>query len=419
MPSPAIIDHIESPPAEPRHRSRCIVIRGWAFFTGEPRIEAVRLRGEGITVEGCYGLERPDVKAVHPGANEDCGWQIRACLPRGTYSLAVEYRDAHGKQLGSTPITVEIRPSRMPRWSPWADTEELLGTQFPAHAAYAQRQLRRERYPAGRGHVANLPALAIVTPSFQQSWALGQCMDSVFTNQPPSVQYIVQDGGSTDDSVAVIRARADRLAGWASGPDGGQTNAIALGFEKTSGKPDDLMAWINSDDFYLPGALRFVADYFARHPGVDVLYGNRIVVDREGKEVARWFLPKHSPDVLRLYDFIPQETLFWRRRIWEKVGGLDTAFQFAMDWDLLLRFQAAGAAFVHVPYFLACFRVHAGQKTNALISTQGQAEIDRLRRRTFGRDIGPDEILNDRTLHRYLRASAWSEQLGAWGIRIG
>ncbi len=122
------------------------------------------------------------------------------------------------------------------------------------------------------------------------------------------------------------------------------------------------MSWINSDDFYLPSALTFVADFFARHPRVDVIYGHRIVVDEQSREIARWFLPKHDPAVLRLNDFVPQETMFWRRRIWDKVGGIDPSFKFAMDWDLLLRFQAAEAKIVRVPYFLACFRIHAAQK---------------------------------------------------------
>jgi len=127
--------------------------------------------------------------------------------------------------------------------------------------------------------------------------------------------------------------------------------------------------------------------------------------------MARWYLPKHDPEVLRLNDFVPQETMLWRRRIWDKVGGIDTSYQFAMDWDLLLRFQAAGAKIVRVPYFLGCFRVHTQQKTSAQLSTVGQAEIDRLRERTFGRKVAPTELETSPLLHRYLRKSAWIEFL--------
>ncbi|MCC5021810.1 MAG: hypothetical protein J6386_02960 [Candidatus Synoicihabitans palmerolidicus] len=118
---------------------------------------------------------------------------------------------------------------------------------------------------------------------------------------------------------------------------------------------------------------------------------------------------QHNEEVLRLNDFIPQETMFWKRRIWDKVGGIDTSFNFAMDWDLVLRFQAAGAKLVRVPYFLACFRIHSEQKTTAQMHSIGQAEIDLLHERTFGRKISPAELENSPVLLRYLRKSAFIE----------
>ena len=98
---------------------------------------------------------------------------------------------------------------------------------------------------------------------------------------------------------------------------------------------------------------------------------------------------------MRLNDFVPQETVFWRRRIWDRVGGLDTSYKFALDWDLLLRFQAAGAHIVRVPYFLACFRTHAAQKTAAVMHSTGQQEITQLRERTQGRPCPPHELERD------------------------
>ena len=115
---------------------------------------------------------------------------------------------------------------------------------------------------------------------------------------------------------------------------------------------------------------------------------------------------------------MPQETLFWRRRIWDKVGGVDTSLHFAIDWDLLLRFQAAGARMVHVPRFLACFRVHPAQKTAAAMKTIGQGEIDRLRERTFGRPIPNGELGAHPILLAYLRRSAFIEWLWQFGIRV-
>lgn len=97
-------------------------------------------------------------------------------------------------------------------------------------------------------------------------------------------------------------------------------------------------------------------------------------------------------------DFVPQETLFWRRRMWQTVGErVDNSFRFAMDWDLLLRFQDAGARFARVPRFLGAFRVHAAQKTSAQLETIGREEARRLRERNFGRPVSRGALL-----HRYV-----------------
>jgi len=281
---------------------------------------------------------------------------------------------------------------------------------MPAHMAYAARPVIADRFPASSAPSGARPKISIVTPSFQQAMFLAETMGSVLDQGVP-VEYVVQDGGSTDGSVEVIKRHAARLHAWDSAPDGGQADAIVRGFARTSGGPDDLMAWINSDDYYQPGALAFVADYFARHPDVDVIYGHRIVVNEESREVARWFLPRHEAAVLELNDFVPQETMFWRRRIWDKAGGVDASFRFAMDWDLLLRFQTAGAKIVRVPYFLACFRVHSAQKTTAQMHSVGQAEINRLRERTFGRPFPSAELETHPRLLSYLRRSAFIEFL--------
>jgi hypothetical protein len=154
------------------------------------------------------------------------------------------------------------------------------------------------------------------------------------------------------------------------------------------------MAWLNSDDVLFPGSLARVADFFAHNPEVDVVYGHRVLIDVDDREVGRWLLPPHDGEVLSWADFVPQETLFWRRRIWEKVGGqIDESFRFAMDWDLLLRFREAGARFARLPVFLGGFRVHPQQKTSAGISDIGFTEMNRLRQRTLGRVPTQKEIM--------------------------
>jgi glycosyltransferase involved in cell wall biosynthesis len=199
----------------------------------------------------------------------------------------------------------------------------------------------------------------------------------------------VQDGDSSDESLPILQRYQDRLAHFESAPDSGFANAINLGFRHATG---EVMAYLNSDDLLLPGTLNYVGNFFAQHPDVDVVYGQRVIVDEYDAEIGRWVLPPHDDDVLSWSDYIPQETLFWRRRIWETAGGgLDESLDFAIDWDLLLRFRKAGAQFVRLPRFLGAFRFHPHQKTSADMATVGQEEMRILRERYNGRPVNQQE----------------------------
>lgn len=382
---------------------------------------------------GVVGKSRPDVKAALPAAPDDqTGFEIHAVLPSGRLKLSIEVQlaDKSWHQIFSPMANVSRR--WRPLWLGGGDWTELLFSQTSCQTQHPPRVPAFDRLAAPTTDPKRRPKLSIVTPSFQQARYLPDALRSVLGQTEVSCEYVVQDGGSTDGSDKIIgqfaqeKASAQvqspsdttpRLSTWVSEPDNGQADAIAKGFAKTSGGPDDLMAWINSDDFYSPGTLAFVADFFARHPDVDVIYGHRLLVDEKSREIGRWFLPEHDDGVLKLYDFVPQETMFWRRRIWDKVGGINSSYKFAMDWDLLLRFQTAGAHIVRVPYFLACFRIHSAQKTTALLETVGQREIDALRLRTHHRQITPAEIEAHPKLLGYLRRSAWLRFLWSLGIR--
>jgi glycosyltransferase involved in cell wall biosynthesis len=399
--------------------ARSLIIRGWCFTTGGKTVSAIRLKTDrGLILAGVTGFQRPDVKAALPQAPDDnTGFEIRGTLPVGRNHITIEAQlKGETGWLELATHAAKVHGRTIPLWMGGGSWQDLMFFQMPAHMAYAPRPIAVERFSVPTSGRA-LPGIAIVTPSYNQARFLPETMRGVLDQTGVECEYVVQDGGSTDGSVDCIKAHSSRMKAWASERDAGQADAIAKGFAKTTGRPDDLMAWINSDDFYLPGALAYVADYFARHPDVDVLYGHRIVINEESKEIARWFLPKHDPTVLRLNDFVPQETMFWRRRIWDRVGGIDTSFKFAMDWDLLLRFQAAGAKIVRVPRFLACFRIHATQKTSAQMHSVGQDEITRLRERTFARPFPATELETNPTLLRYLRRSAFIEFLWKLGIR--
>jgi len=255
---------------------------------------------------------------------------------------------------------------------------------------HAPRELRVPPRHARSTAPARPPRISLVTPSFGQADFIERTIRSVLEQGYPSLEYYVQDGGSTDGTRAILERYADRLAGWDSRPDSGQSEAINRGFARTTG---EIMAWLNSDDVLLPGTLAYVAEYFARHPEVDVVYGHRVLLDESDRQIGVWILPGHDDDVLSWADFVPQETMFWRRRIWEKAGGgIDQSFQFAMDWDLLVRFRRAGARFARLPRFLAGFRVHAQQKTSASITDVGFREMNLIRERELGRVPSKAEI---------------------------
>ena len=236
---------------------------------------------------------------------------------------------------------------------------------------------------AARTTRADLPGICLVTPSFGQATYIGRTIESVLSQAYPKLEYFVQDGGSKDGTVDVLRGYDGRLAGWESSPDSGQSQAINRGFARTS---CEIMGWINSDDILMPGALHAVGGFFADHPDVDVVYGHRVLIDENDAEIGRWIMPPHDDDVLSWADFVPQETLFWRRGIWDKVGArIDESFRFAMDWDLIVRFREAGARFARLPRFIGGFRIHPHQKTSAVINEVGFQEMNRIRERALGR----------------------------------
>jgi len=245
---------------------------------------------------------------------------------------------------------------------------------------------------------APAPTISIVTPSFAQGRFLERTLNSILGQHYPALEYFVQDGGSTDKTLEILRRYDGQLSGWASEPDAGQADAINRGFRHSTG---EIMAWLNSDDLLLPGSLAYVARYFVDHPDVDVVYGHRLMIDESDGQIGAWILPKHDDIALTVADYIPQETLFWRQRIWDAAGGrVDASFGYALDWDLLLRFREAGAKMVRLPRFLGAFRIHDEQKTTG-IHELGVTETARLRERVHGRDLPIEDVT--RLLRPYLK----------------
>ncbi len=258
----------------------------------------------------------------------------------------------------------------------------------------------------------SLPVVSIVTPSFNHARFIERTLKSVVTQHYPKLEYIIQDGASTDETNQILQKYSQRLTHVESCKDAGQANAINLGFCHATGA---IMAWLNSDDILLPGTAAYIVNFFLGHPDVDVVYGHRIIINEDDEEIGRWILSPHDDKVLPWADYIPQETIFWRRRIWEKAGGhVDESFDFALDWELLLRFREAGATFVRLPRFLAAFRVHPQQKTSQELERRGFQEMSRLRERCHGRHISHKEA-NDHIRH-YMRQQVLYNSLYRLGI---
>jgi glycosyltransferase involved in cell wall biosynthesis len=200
------------------------------------------------------------------------------------------------------------------------------------------------------------PTVSIVTPSLNQAVYLEETIRSVLAEREEVHEYMVLDGGSKDGSTDIIAKYAADIDEWRSQPDGGQAAAIALGFGRSSG---DILFWINSDDVIAPGAVSRVRRAFAEHPEWDVLTGYSVFLDERslitrvnpiGRESHFWL--RHG--ILH----VCQQTCYFRRSLYERVGGIDTGLHCMLDTELWLRFFAAGACWGHLPVVLGGFRQH-------------------------------------------------------------
>ena len=204
--------------------------------------------------------------------------------------------------------------------------------------------------------------VSIVTPSFNQAPYLEATIRSVLEQDYPDIEYIIVDGGSSDGSVDIIRRYVDRLAWWVSEADKGQTDALNKGFARARG---EILAWLNSDDTYQPGAVAEAAAFLQSRPEVGLVYGDANFIDENGKLIGRF--PAAQTNYRRLrrgYVHIPQQAAFFRAELWRKVAPLDPSFYFAMDYDLWVRL-AALAPIQYVPRTWANFRLHTQGKTIA------------------------------------------------------
>jgi glycosyltransferase involved in cell wall biosynthesis len=212
-----------------------------------------------------------------------------------------------------------------------------------------------------------LPRISVVTPSFNQGPFIERTIRSVLDQGYPNLEYIIIDGGSTDETVSIIRRYADRLAYWVSEPDRGQTHAINKGMAVATG---DIVAYLNSDDYYLPGAFNAVGRYAVNHPECDILHGKCDIVDVSGtfirSQVGRINDLTEGLDLWDVWwggrNFVQPE-VFWTRRVAERVGQFREDLHWVMDYDYWARILQAGGKVGFIDESLAAFRIHPQQKS--------------------------------------------------------
>lgn len=208
----------------------------------------------------------------------------------------------------------------------------------------------------------DLPLVSIVTPSFNQARYIEAAMQSVFAQDYPRIEYMIVDGGSNDGTVDLIKKNEDKIAWWVSEKDKGQTDAINKGLRRARG---EIVAWLNSDDTYEPGAVSAAVKFLREHPEVGLVYGDCNFINEDGRVIGKFNAAQTDHRLLRQgYVHIPQQTAFFRAGLWRQVGPLDPTFYFAMDYDLWTRI-AARSEIKYIPQTWANFRLHTSGKTIA------------------------------------------------------
>lgn len=211
--------------------------------------------------------------------------------------------------------------------------------------------------------LSETPLVSIVTPSFNQAQFLELTIQSVLSQDYPSIEYIIIDGGSTDGSKEIIEKYASRLSYWQCQKDGGQTDAINQGFSRAKG---EIFAWLNSDDLIYPGAVRKAVEALQNAPQAVMVYGNCDLVNAQGRFIRRF--PAAQTDLARLrrgYVHVPQQASFFLAEAWRQVSPLDPNFFFAMDYDLWTRLAKLGPLQYLDAEPWAAFRLHGDSKSIA------------------------------------------------------
>jgi len=205
----------------------------------------------------------------------------------------------------------------------------------------------------------SLPLVSIVTPSYNCAPFLADCIESILAQDYPRIEYIVMDGGSTDGTLSILRRYRDRIAHIHSAGDSGQGEAINQGLQSAHG---EIVAFLNADDVYLPGAVSEAVRSLTARPEIAVVYGNALHVAEDGATLADYPTRDFDRETLKRDCYICQPAAFVRRAAFDRVGGMNPALRYVLDYDLWIRLAANGE-FLRIERYLAKSRVHRGSKS--------------------------------------------------------
>lgn len=227
-----------------------------------------------------------------------------------------------------------------------------------------------------------LPKITVITPTYNQGKFIQDTIDSVLNQGYPNLEYLIMDAGSTDDTIKILQKYANQIK-WVSEHDKGQADAINKGLKRATG---DIIAFINSDDYYLPGTFNEVARVFTEYEKIAWVTGNYCIVSEDKKiiqphivQYKNIFRKRSGPHTLRLTNYIAQPSTFWRKKINEDIGYLDSSLNYAFDYDFWMRLiDNYPHKCINRP--LSAFRIHNHSKSGTEYHSQFQEEMLVLKR---------------------------------------
>ena len=219
-----------------------------------------------------------------------------------------------------------------------------------------------------------LPSVTIVTPSYNQGRFIRETIESVLSQDYPRLEHVVVDGGSTDETISILKSYGQQLT-WVSEPDRGQAHAINKGWKLARG---EILAWLNSDDMYLPGAVSKAVNYLVNHPQVGMVYGEGYHIAESGTVIGRFPTESFIAERLKETCFIFQPAAFMRRSVIEAVGFLNESLSYCMDYDLWIRVSQKYDV-GYFPEYLAQVRLHEGCKTVRQRAASYKETVEMLR----------------------------------------